>query len=475
MQGAREMLSRANTAPMEAIKKFSRSEIHRNPPSQSRNPSYLRNALPPTLPDSASASEGDAQVDTNSSRNDIEIRSDEIRAATSMRLKDRSPKLPTPTVVSDRPGRPIVSFDHDYKARETVLKHEQSPCDRPFSRDGSTRALPLAAAKPSMPPSTASAPSIPTINVLESPKIQINDSPPIPNINVPDVPTIPVSTAEIPAISTPDSNAKSRPLPSLASKTRASNGQRPLPHHSSTAPVSITNSHWSPASYRATAQCAACALPIAGRIVSAGSQRFHPVCFSCFQCGELLECVAFYPEPDTFRSARLARITARINGDSIPEDEARQHTEADDGDDGLRFFCHLDFHEKYSPRCRSCKTPIEGEVVVACGGEWHVGHFFCAECGDPFDANTPFVEKDGYAWCVNCHCKRFSGKCAGCKKPIVDMVVKALEREWHEGCFCCRVCTFCLLWKRMEKRMANVRVGMWRQVRGWEILYQRGE
>jgi hypothetical protein len=21
-------------------------------------------------------------------------------------------------------------------------------------------------------------------------------------------------------------------------------------------------------------------------------------------------------------------------------------------------------------------------VVVACGAEWHVGHFFCAECGD---------------------------------------------------------------------------------------------
>jgi hypothetical protein len=36
----------------------------------------------------------------------------------------------------------------------------------------------------------------------------------------------------------------------------------------------------------------------------------------------------------------------------------------------------------FSPRCKSCKTPIEGEVVVACGAEWHVGHFFCAECGD---------------------------------------------------------------------------------------------
>jgi len=55
----------------------------------------------------------------------------------------------------------------------------------------------------------------------------------------------------------------------------------------------------------------------------------------------------------------------------------------DDGwDDAKRFYCHLDYHEKFSPRCKSCKTPIEGEVIVALGAEWHVGHFFCAECGD---------------------------------------------------------------------------------------------
>ena len=77
--------------------------------------------------------------------------------------------------------------------------------------------------------------------------------------------------------------------------------------------------------------------------------------------------------------------------------------------------------------------------MLACGGEWHVGHFFCAECGDPFDARTPFVEKDGYAWCVGCHTKRFSGKCAGCRRPVTERVVGALGREWHEECFCCKV------------------------------------
>ncbi|KAK4697457.1 hypothetical protein P7C71_g619, partial [Lecanoromycetidae sp. Uapishka_2] len=124
-----------------------------------------------------------------------------------------------------------------------------------------------------------------------------------------------------------------------------------------------------------------------------------------------LECVAFYPEPDTARSARLARIEARAASNYTDvSDEKPGETASEDGDASLRFYCHLDFHELFSPRCRSCKTPIETEVVLACGGSWHVGHFFCAECGDPFDAKTPFVEKDGgedeKPVCVGCEERR---------------------------------------------------------------------
>jgi paxillin len=96
--------------------------------------------------------------------------------------------------------------------------------------------------------------------------------------------------------------------------------------------------------------------------VTAAGARFHPACFRCVRCAEHLECVAFYPEPEEARAKRVAEEGAL--------------------DWDLRFYCHLDFHELFSPRCRSCKTPIEGEVVVACGAEWHAGHFFCAQCGD---------------------------------------------------------------------------------------------
>ena len=407
-----------------------RTEIHRNQPSQSRNPSYLKNTSVSTLPSSVPDNHVESFTDLPRTKGGKEVRSDDIKAATSMRMKDRSPKLPSPTVVSNRPGRPIVSFEQDWKSKDTS-KQEDSSSDGPSAVPARPRF------KPQMPASTASAPIVPTINVPDTPSIHIDEVIPC---DSPSIPSISISDAPLPIISLPEDPPTMRPLPSPSSRSRRSPANRPLPHHSSTTPVPSSKLHWTPSSYRATAQCAACALPIEGRIVNAASQRFHPHCFTCHHCAEALECVAFYPEPDSARTARVERIEARLaHNTHVLPGEKEGETAADDGDSSLRFYCHLDYHELYSPRCRSCKTPIESEVVLACGGSWHVGHFFCAECGDPFDAKTPFVEKNGYAWCVGCHAGKFSGKCKGCRKPVVEGGVTALGSEWHADCFCCVV------------------------------------
>lgn len=422
---------RSMTDPAENKDKYSRTEDYRNPHSQSRTPMHLRNGLSSTAPKLAGDREQAAQPEVPDAR---EVRSDDIRAATSKRLKDRSPKLPSPTVVSNTKGRPIVSFDKNWAPSTADTKRQDLSPHRP----GSQTCLPLATnrSKPILPDSVASAPIIPTINAPEPPSIHIDEDHSVPSISVSPIPTFSITGAEAPSSSNAEHPKPLRPLPRPRKSIPKPTG-RPVPHHSSTAPVHTSLPHWSPSQRRATAQCAACALSISGRIVSAANQRFHPECFTCFHCSEQLECVAFYPEPDTSRTERINRIQARTEGLEVPDEDGK--TWEDDGDQSLRFYCHLDYHERFSPRCRSCKTPIEGEVVVACGGQWHVGHFFCAQCGDPFDQKTPFVEKDGYAWCVGCHTNRFSGKCRGCRKPVVDLVVRALGGEWHESCFCCKV------------------------------------
>ncbi|KAF2496154.1 hypothetical protein BU16DRAFT_368021 [Lophium mytilinum] len=447
VQFAKESLTRSNTDPTVAMRKFDRFEIQRNPPTQSRNAAYTSNSLPAEPPKPVEKANTEDAMEEIKMKDGKEIRSDDIRAATSMKLKDRSPKLPTPTLVSDSPGRPIVSFKKDdVKPKEVELKQEQStlppitdviptinfPDENEPRKPKASRPIPSINVSPTPPIPTISvntAPPPPTINV-QRPSTATNNAP-VPRINAP---SISVNSGPISNVDGPSSQQRStRPLP-----TPRANPGRPVPHSVGTAPP-LTRSHWSPAAApRTGALCSQCALPIAGRIVSAAGSRFHPECFVCHYCGEGLECVAFYPEPENARAIRVDRIRRRQAGEDIETGEGI--SEADDGDESMRFYCHLDYHEFFSPRCKSCKTPIEGEVIVACGAEWHAGHFFCAQCGDPFDSTTPFVEKDGYAWCVGCHTNRYSTKCKKCRKPVTDMVLKALGAEWHAQCFCCMEC-----------------------------------
>ncbi|EAW10655.1 LIM domain protein [Aspergillus clavatus NRRL 1] len=385
-RGSRPLPGRLSSLPF--VDKLSRFELHKRPPTQSTNPEYRTNE---SL-EQAASSAGAREEPGNPTKNGVEVRSDDIRAATSKKLKDRSTRLPMPTAVSDRVGRPIVSFDPTWKPTEV-----QSTSKRDSLKQEST--------SPTPPPQ----PTTPTIEVSEAATIPV--------INLPDdkEPTISEMTG-----SSRSGKDNTRPLPNPTSARNHS-------HHSPKKPAPSQQKRWLSTYTRSgvpTAKCESCSLPIAGKIVTAGGARFHPECFVCHHCQTPLECVAFYQEPDAKRTERLAEASRH-------DEEARV----------LRFYCHLDFHELFSPRCKSCKTPIEGEIVVACGAEWHVGHFFCAECGDPFNSQTPFVEKDGFAWCLQCHSRRTAPRCLGCKQPVLDdVVISAVGGQWHDQCFVCHEC-----------------------------------
>lgn len=327
--------------------RISQFDIHKNPPTQSKNPSYMENdptqsrnpsymengPLPPTPPSSR-----EEEVPTKEGK---EIRSDDIRAATSKRLNDRSENLPRPSAVSDRMGRPIVSFDPKWQSSDHLKRDQPSL----VARDPA----------PSAPliPTIQVAPSIevtPTVEV--TPSIEVSPSPSIPVINVPDI-----REPTISQMAEPSHNSPTRPRQQPA----ADQNRHLPPARQASQPQNSWRTQYSRSGVP-TASCESCSHSISGKIVTAGGSRFHPECFICFHCHTALECVAFYEEPLASRAERLEN-----NPDESPVP---------------RFYCHLDFHEFFSPRCKSCKTPIEGEVVVACGAEWHVGHFFCAECGD---------------------------------------------------------------------------------------------
>lgn len=343
-RGSRPLPGRLGSLSL--MDKLAKFDLHRNSQTQSRNPEYTVNE--PVTQTGSGAKE--SEEESPPTKNGLEIRSDEIRAATSKRRTDRSSNLPMPTAVSDRTGRPIVSFDPTWKPTEA-----QSPSrnrDSLRSRESSSPTPPRETAAPTIQVSDA-----PTIQVSEAPSIQVSEAPSIPVINLPDdkEPTI----SEMEAVQA-GTNGRPLPEPTKNSTQRSTSPPKKQP--------AVSQDRWYTPYTRSgvpTARCESCTLPIAGKIVTAAGSRFHPECFVCSHCQTPLECIGFYQEPEAKRNERLAQTPAH-------DEEAR----------AIRFYCHLDFHELFSPRCKSCKTPIEGEVVVACGAEWHVGHFFCAECGD---------------------------------------------------------------------------------------------
>ncbi|KAI6040897.1 hypothetical protein EDC04DRAFT_2566444, partial [Pisolithus marmoratus] len=179
--------------------------------------------------------------------------------------------------------------------------------------------------------------------------------------------------------------------------------------------------------------CGGCKGSIVGRIVSAMGIRWHPGCFRCTICNELLEHVSSY------------------------EHEGKP-------------YCHLDYHETFAPRCFHCKTAIIDERFItlddpALGKRtYHEQHFFCSECGDPFlapsgttsrsgelsvsgdgdfeDDNVCFTVHKGYPYCEACHVRLRMPKCKSCKRSIRDgmRAVEALGGKWCWECFVCASC-----------------------------------
>lgn len=54
-------------------------------------------------------------------------------------------------------------------------------------------------------------------------------------------------------------------------------------------------------------------------------------------------------------------------------------------------------------------------------------------------SGTPFFEREGKPYCKADFEKLFAAKCEGCKNPISENAVIALEAKWHKDCFKCKV------------------------------------
>ncbi|KAG9342251.1 hypothetical protein JZ751_016753, partial [Albula glossodonta] len=139
---------------------------------------------------------------------------------------------------------------------------------------------------------------------------------------------------------------------------------------------------------------------------------WHPACFACSTCGELLvDLIYFYQ-------------------------------------DG-KIHCGRHHAELLKPRCSACDEIIfADECTEAEGRHWHMKHFCCFECETVLGGQR-YIMKDGRPYCCGCFESLYAEYCEACGEHIgVDHAQMTYDGlHWHatETCFSCAQCKSSLL------------------------------
>ncbi|XP_069361529.1 protein espinas-like isoform X2 [Maniola hyperantus] len=142
------------------------------------------------------------------------------------------------------------------------------------------------------------------------------------------------------------------------------------------------------------------------------SARWHPACFVCSTCQELLVDLVYF-----WKDGRL--------------------------------FCGRHHAETLKPRCSACDEIIlADECTEAEGRAWHMKHFACAECSKQLGGQR-YIMREARPYCLPCFDNCFAEYCDACGEPIgVDQGQMSHEgQHWHatERCFACHTCRASLL------------------------------
>eukprot|EP00088_Acartia_fossae_P058871 TRINITY_DN6937_c0_g1_i3.p1 TRINITY_DN6937_c0_g1~~TRINITY_DN6937_c0_g1_i3.p1 ORF type:complete len:409 (-),score=66.31 TRINITY_DN6937_c0_g1_i3:121-1347(-) len=140
---------------------------------------------------------------------------------------------------------------------------------------------------------------------------------------------------------------------------------------------------------------------------------WHPSCFTCCSCGELLEDLLYF-----YAKGKL--------------------------------YCGRDFARMMDiPRCAACDELIFAtEYTGAEDQYWHLKHFCCFNCDTPL-AGQKYIPVNSQPHCLKCWQQLHGKVCQTCKDYIhpEDQRVTLGESHWHakSECFKCGICSKSLL------------------------------
>ncbi|XP_055841227.1 prickle planar cell polarity protein 3 isoform X4 [Episyrphus balteatus] len=154
------------------------------------------------------------------------------------------------------------------------------------------------------------------------------------------------------------------------------------------------------------------------------SMMWHPKCFTCNTCDEL-----------------LVDLTYCVHDDKI--------------------YCERHYAEILRARCNGCDELIfSGEYTKAMNKDWHSGHFCCWQCDESLTGQR-YVIRDDHPYCIKCYENVFANTCEECSK-IIGIDSKDLsykDKHWHEACFLCNKCRISLVDKQFGAKADKIYCG----------------
>jgi len=208
--------------------------------------------------------------------------------------------------------------------------------------------------------------------------------------------------------------------------------------------------------------CATCRQSILGEIIQALGKAYHPEHFVCGNCKDPLGTRNFFEQNGAPHCERCfqelycpkcAHCDKPVLDRCITALGKKWHmdhficTQCLNPFGGGNFFerdgrpyCEADFYALFAPKCGSCHDPIRGDCINALGQQWHPEHFVCTYCQKSF-AGGSFFEFAGKPYCETHYHQQTGSLCSGCGKPITGRCVNALDKKWHPEHF---VCAFCM-------------------------------
>ncbi|XP_063861720.1 LIM domain-containing protein 1-like isoform X3 [Scylla paramamosain] len=171
--------------------------------------------------------------------------------------------------------------------------------------------------------------------------------------------------------------------------------------------------------------CQYCSLPMTVGDVAifcerAGTDKcWHPACFCCFTCKELLaDLIYFYKDGKVYCG--------------------RHFTDAMD-----------------MPRCKACDELIFGNSWTRADNfNWHIHHYCCYVCDTPLAGQRYVPDKNSFPYCLPCHMAYQAKTCQTCEEKIAPEENRCSHRGYfyhaNPQCFQCYSCKTALLGKKFK-------------------------